>query len=86
VGTYLSLCVLYGEDVKKVCCISDWYNHFESGQESPEDKQSGRSATSRSDKYVTIVCTIMMSDRCMLMEQIANIIDILFEPVQNVMK
>jgi hypothetical protein len=83
----LSFNVIYGEeDVKKVCCICDWYNQFESGQESPEDKQSGRSATSRSDKHVTKVCAIMMSDRWVLMEQIANIIDILYESVQNVLK
>jgi hypothetical protein len=52
----LSLSVIYGdEDVKKVWCICDWYNQFESDQESPEDKQSGRSATSRRDKNVTEV-------------------------------
>jgi hypothetical protein len=52
----LSLSVIYGdEDVKKVCCICDGYNQFESGQELPEDKQNGRSATSRCDKYVTKV-------------------------------
>jgi len=50
----LSLSVIYGdEDVKKVCCICDWYNQFESDQESPEVKQSGRSATSRQEKNVT---------------------------------
>ena len=52
----VSRSVVYGdENVKKVCCICDWYNHFESGQESPEDKQSGRSAASRHDKNVTKV-------------------------------
>ena len=52
----LSLNVIYGDgDVKELCCICDWYNQFENGQESPEDKKSSRSATWRHEKNVTKV-------------------------------
>jgi hypothetical protein len=66
--------------------VYEWYNQFKSGQESLEDERSSRPAMSKSDENVTKVCTVVRSDWCSTIEDIANEIGISCRSVQSILK
>jgi hypothetical protein len=50
-----------------------------------KDECSGRLAASRNDKNVVKVCTVMQSDQCVMIEQTADKVRILYRLVRGIL-
>jgi transposase len=55
----------FGDDGMGITQIKEWYNRFKDGRTSVEsDARSGRPSTSRNDKLIDQVQTLVMQDLC----------------------
>jgi transposase len=63
----------YGEDALKMSTVFKWVQRYREGRKDPTDnKRSGRPSTSRSDENIDRVHSLVLSDRRMTVQMIAD--------------
>jgi transposase len=63
----------YGEDALKRSAVFKWVQHYREGRKDPTDnKRSGRSSTSRSNENINRVHSLVLSDRRITVQMIAD--------------
>jgi hypothetical protein len=63
----------YGEDALKRSTVFKWVHRYREARKDPTDnKRSGRPSTSRSDENIDRVHSLLLSDRRMTVQMIAN--------------
>jgi transposase len=62
----------YGEDALKKSTVFKWVQRYREGRKDTTNKRSGRPCTSRSDENIDRVHSLVLSDRRMTVQMIAD--------------
>lgn len=77
VETIRKLQQAFGENAMSATAIKDWYNLFKEGRDSAtSDTRSGRPSTSRNEKTINQVETLVLADRRITIRELAEEVDI----------
>ena len=75
-----------GDDAPALSTVQKWAAEFKRGRESVEyDPRSGRPATATTQENIDRVHHIVMNDRRLTVNQIANVVGISREQVENIL-
>jgi len=65
---------IFGDDAMGITLIKEWYNRFKDGHMSVESNAcSSRPSTSRNDKLIDQVRTLVMQDRRVTVQELAEV-------------
>lgn len=77
---------VFGDDAMGITQIKEWYNRFKDGRTSVEsDARYGRPSTSRNDKLIDQVRTLVMQDRRVTVRELAEEVGISTASVHSIL-
>jgi len=76
----------FGDDAMSITWIKEWYNHFNDGSTSVDSEpRHGRPSTSRNDNVINQVRTLVMQERCITVQELADEVGVSIGSVHTIL-